>query len=384
MSNDNNTRNLIAACAAISVFGLSFGMTYPLLSLILEGRGVSTGMIGVNAAMMPIGILLFAPVIPIASRRFGSRQVAVAAALVTALLIVSYKVFDSLDAWFVIRLLQGMTISTLFVLSEAWIIGAAGDGNRGRIVAIYSSLLSASFGAGPAMVGWIGIDGWAPFVIGAVVIAIGVVPLTQVRPPESPETRQSSDGFMQFLPKAPMLLMAVGAFGILDAATLSLLPVYGVQNGLSVSAAAMALTCLIIGNVVLQFPIGWLADKFPDRLVLAGCAAISAVGLFVLPLIMTTFWMWPTLILIGATGYGVYTVSLISLGNRFSGDELISGSAAFALMWGFGALLGSVSGGWSMAAFGSHGLPVHLAVIYLLLVLGLILRGWMLSRNNEL
>ena len=31
-----DTRTLVAACAAITVFGFAFGMTYPLLSLILE------------------------------------------------------------------------------------------------------------------------------------------------------------------------------------------------------------------------------------------------------------------------------------------------------------------------------------------------------------
>jgi hypothetical protein len=41
-----NIRNLIAACAAITVFGFAFGMTYPLLSLILELRGVACDMIG--------------------------------------------------------------------------------------------------------------------------------------------------------------------------------------------------------------------------------------------------------------------------------------------------------------------------------------------------
>ncbi|MEM7207521.1 MAG: MFS transporter [Pseudomonadota bacterium] len=383
MPKDQNTRNLIAACSAITVFGLAFGMSYPLLSLILESRGVSTEMIGINSAMMPIGILLFSTVIPIASRRFGSRNVAITAAIVTAIIFLSYKTFDSLEAWFLIRLLQGMSISTLFVLSEAWIVGFAGSENRGKIVAIYSSVLSASFGAGPALVGWIGIEGWAPFVIGAVVIALGVIPLSWVRveQTEDPEEKSAS-GFFAFAPKAPMLLAAVGAFGILDAATLSLLPVYGIQTGLSVSASANALTCLIIGNVILQFPIGWLADKFPHRLVLAGCASITALGMFALPWVMATVWMWPLLILIGATGYGVYTVSLTSLGDRFSGDELISGSAAFAVMWGVGALLGSVSGGWSMSAFGSHGLPVHLAVIYLMLVIGLLARGFHLAKQK--
>lgn len=63
-----NTRNLVAACAAITVFGFAFGMTYPLLSLILESRGVASDMIGINSAMMPIGILLFSSMIPIAAR----------------------------------------------------------------------------------------------------------------------------------------------------------------------------------------------------------------------------------------------------------------------------------------------------------------------------
>ena len=78
-------------------------------------------------------------------------------------MILGYKVFDNLPAWFLIRLIQGMSISTLFVLSEAWIVGSAGDQNRGKIVAIYSSVLSASFAAGPLLVSFIGIEGWLPF-----------------------------------------------------------------------------------------------------------------------------------------------------------------------------------------------------------------------------
>ena len=99
------------------------------------------------------------------------------------------------------------------------------------------------------------------------------------------------------------------------------------------------------------------------------------VGLLMLPALVGTPWMWPLLIVVGTTGYGVYTISLTSLGNRFQGQELVQRSAAFAVMWGTGALLGSVSGGWSISLFGANGLPVYLAVVYLLLVAGLAVRG---------
>ncbi|NKB62884.1 MAG: MFS transporter [Gammaproteobacteria bacterium] len=369
-----NIRNLVAACSAISVFGLAFGMTYPLLSLILESRGVSTDMIGLNSAMMPIGILLFSPFIPFATRHLGARNVAIIAALLTVVIVLTYKAFDTLSAWFFIRLLQGMTMSTLFVLSEVWVVSSAGSRHRGKVVAIYGAILSASFGSGPLIVSWMGIHGWMPFIVGAIIIALGVIPLSMVREKEVSSHEPKGPGFLTFLPKAPMLLASVFAFAIFDAATLSLIPVYGIQYGFDVAIAANFLTALILGNTVLQLPIGWLIDRYPHRVVLGGCALIASSLLVLLPFVMKSFWLWPVLVFLGATGYGVYTVALSSLGERFQGAELVSGSSAFAVMWGLGALLGSITGGWSMVVFGSDGLPFHLAGFYVLLVAGLIFR----------
>ena len=379
-----NIRTLVAACAAITVFGFAFGMTYPLMSLILESRGVASDMIGINSAMTPLGILLFSPVIPGAAKRFGARNVALTAAIVTALVMLSYKAFDTLAAWFLIRLVQGMSMSTLFVLSESWIVGSAGDQNRGKVVAIYASVLSASFGAGPLLISFIGIEGWTPFALGAGVIAIGMIPFFFIREDSEADPEETPpSGVFDFAPKAPMLLFAVAAFSVFDAASLSLFPVYGVQNGLDIATSANILTALILGNMVLQFPVGWLADRFAHRWVLVGCALITAATLLMLPLVIDSALKWPLLVLMGTSGYGVYTVSLASLGNRFSGVELINGTASFAIVWGFGALIGSVSGGWLMLGFGAHGLPLGLALVYFALALGALQRQLSLRRARH-
>lgn len=377
-----NWRNLAAAFTAISIFGFAFGMTYPLLSLILEQRGVSPELIGINAAMSPIGVLLSASIIPVAARTYGSRNVALLAAALTALLILSYKVFDRLDVWFILRLLQGVSISTLFVLSESWIVKYSDHARRGRIVAVYGSILSASFGAGPALISWIGIEGWLPFIIGAAVVTAGLIPLAMVNDKTQPapeETRTSN--VLSFMPKAPMLLAAIGMFAIFDAATLSLLPVYGVDIGLSLPTATNALTALILGNVLLQLPIGWLADHFPKRGLHAVLALVTAVLCALLPLVMGHWTMWPVLLLAGATGYGMYTVGLASLGDRFEGEELIAGNAAFAVMWGSGALAGSVIGGWAMAGFGPHGLPLSMAACFAIFLVAMVWRESTLKRR---
>ena len=375
-------RNLVAACAAISVFGLAFGMSYPLLSLILESRGVSSAMIGINASMGTLGIVVFSPFIPALANRFGSRRVALIAASLTALSLPAFLWFPSLEAWFVLRFIQGSATAVLWALSEAWIVKFAADDSRGRVVAIYSSILSASFGAGPLIVGIIGIEGWTPFLIGTAALVLGMVPLSLVRDENTPDPEEAPpSGLLDFAPRAPMLLACVGVFAIFDAATLSLLPVYGIYNGLDLALSAHLLSAMVLGNVVMQFPIGWFADRFPKRRVLIGCAIAAALCLALLPICIDTWLRWPVVVMLGAVGYGVYTVALASLGDRFHGTELVNGAASFATMWGLGAFFGSISAGWALAGSASWGLPGYLMLCYLLLATGLWWRSKRLSGN---
>jgi drug/metabolite transporter (DMT)-like permease len=65
----------------------------------------------------------------------------------------------------------------------------------------------------------------------------------------------------------------------------------------------------------------------------------------------------------GAASAGIYTVALSELGDRFSGHELVTGTAAFSTTWGLGALGGALLAGWSIAAFGPDGFPYSLALV---------------------
>ena len=139
---------------------------------------------------------------------------------------------------------------------------------------------------------------------------------------------------LAFARKAPILLFAVGMFAILDAANLSFLPVYAVKKGFDQETAALALTAFVVGNTVLQFPIGWCADHFPKRTVMAVCAVLAGAASFLVPFVFGTWMLWPVLTVMGATAAGIYTVALAELGERFSGHELVTGTASFSTMWG--------------------------------------------------
>ena len=76
---------------------------------------------------------------------------------------------------------------------------------------------------------------------------------------------------------APLALLTAFACGLGEQVAFSFLPVYAVGAGVSAETGTLWLSAFVIGNVVLQWPIGWLADHADRRLVLAGCTLASTL-----------------------------------------------------------------------------------------------------------
>lgn len=59
---------------------------------------------------------------------------------------------------------------------------------------------------------------------------------------------------------APAVILAIFTFAFFDTAMLALLPLYGLQYGLSEQTAVLAVSVLFIGDALFQMPLGWLAN----------------------------------------------------------------------------------------------------------------------------
>lgn len=356
-------RNLIAAFAAVCVFSFSLGEIFPLLSLNMQKLGFSQGTIGFNAAMAPIGILIAGLIVPKLAHLIGAKILAVCTACGAAAIFIAYPTFPALVPWFALRLMQGICVATLFALSEAWVVENAKGRWRSLLIGIYATCISATFGVGPAVIGWAGIDGYLPFAIGAAILVCAAVPISCV----SVERRGEAEAhvsILQFAPKAPFLLLAIFVHAILDGGVLSFLPVYGVRMGMSVETAAVTLTALALGNVFFQIPLGWVAGRTSKSGTMIGCFVTVILVLALFPLFIETRLIWPLIVVLGAAGFGIYTVGLSQLGDRFTGPDLVAGTSAFASVWGLGALVGSVICGEAMDIFGPNGFPAILIVVF--------------------
>lgn len=358
-------RALAVVIASVAIMGITYGLTMPLMSLRLEARGVESGMIGLNAAMAALGVVLMPPLIPMMLRHIGVRPFLLLNLVGTGLALLGLALTDWLPAWFVLRLILGACLAGLFVVSEAWINHLADDRSRGRVLGVYSSVLAAGFTIGPLLLQVTGVYGVAPFLAGLGFLAVAAIPLALVGGEDPPLSGHPSRGVLGFAAAAPIATGAALVFGAIEAGVLSLLPVYGVRSGLTPESGAAMAAAIGLGNFAMQVPIGWLADRTNVRWMLIACTLAGLAGAVALPFTVGSVLLWPVLFMAGGAMMGIYTLGLTLLGKTFRGPDLAAANGAFVVMYGLGALGGPVITGAAMDAFAPHGLPLVLGIFCL-------------------
>ncbi|HVC60942.1 MAG TPA: MFS transporter [Acetobacteraceae bacterium] len=349
--------SLAAAIASVTVFGLSIGQVVPLLSLLLEARGTDATVNGINAAAAFAGVIAGPLLAPRGVRAFGIRNFLLLCFALEVAVCPLLKLFDSLDAWFVLRAFSGMLGASIFTSSEAWINLLAGDAGRGRIIGLYATALSAGFGIGPLLLSFTGIQGWPPFLVNAGIIGVAGLPLLRAGNVTTDFGREHGAHPFTMVARAPLILLAVALFGFYEASLLALLPIWGVRLGFSPGLAAATVSAVYIGSVALQLPIGWLSDKMARFAVLRACGGaglLGAIGIALLarpaPALLGALAVW------GGVVTAIYPVALSMAGDRFRGGELVTANAAIIIAYGLGALIGPGLGGAAMDLWDPQGL----------------------------
>jgi MFS family permease len=359
--------------ATVTVFAVAQGLTYPLLSFILKRQGETAGLIGLSAAMTPLGFIASAPFIPGLARRFGGARFALLCSILAAATLIAIALVRDPWAWMPLRFMLGFFANPLSVISETWLIAITPASRRGRIMGLYSSIVSGGFAIGPLSLGLTGTEGWPPFMIGIVafllcgLIVLAVVPRLPRMPYEGEAT--SLGGFFAL---APLLLFAVFTAAAFEQILLSLFAVYGAALGSAEARTASLIACFIAGNAVLQIVLGRLAERFGSARTMLFCALASLAGCLLLPPIFDAWLVWPLVFVLGGVSFGIYTMALIQLGERFSGQAVIAGNAAFAFAWGIGGIVGSPVTGLAMQLIGHPGLPSSLGLLCSLLAVFLL------------
>jgi predicted MFS family arabinose efflux permease len=142
-----------------------------------------------------------------------------------------------------------------------------------------------------------------------------------------PAIQRSDDESRSFLPATswlvPTATAAVLVFGAVETGGFALFPVFGNRAGYSEADAALLLTMIGLGNVLLQVPLGMISDRMRDRRhLLLACADVGLAGIVALPYVAANWHLLACLLFFwGGVVAALYTIGLAHLGTRLSGHE---------------------------------------------------------------
>jgi MFS family permease len=274
-----------------------------------------------------------------------------------------------------LRFAGGCALGLVWIASEIWMNNVSGTESRGAVMGIYGTVFSIGIVAGPILLEFTGTQGARPFAVGAACLILTLLPLAVLRRVNGAAQEFTPlRGLSGALRTAPIVMLAAFVAGLVESADLTLLPLFGIHAGLDEGAALLLVTVFMIGNVMLQLPIGLLADRLGRKFMLGICAATSCVGPLLLQRCLgTPMLLWPLLFVWGGTLYAFYSQGVALLGEEFAVENLPSANTLFVMVYCLGAVIGPSAGGIAMDLWPNGGLPALLSGAAALMLGGLAL-----------
>ena len=362
-----NFFNLVRVILAISLAGVVAGINLPLSTLTLKHWGISSSIIGLAASMMGLSAAVTTPFLPRMVNLFGQIPVLRFSLVTLPLAILALPMFQNLYAWFLLRFIIGLAATVIWVLSEIWINSFAEDRTRGRIIAIYTSLLSLGFIVGVLIMSFTSVETFGGFYISASLAIVVALPLWSMKDIGDFEAPMNIS-FSKYLFSSPILMGSSWMMGFLYAASAGLLPVFALPYvNEDYTAASRTVAWLASGELMLPLLIGWLADKYDKRKLMILLTIIAIFVLFLIPVFfhlpMLRFLL---LFLLGGVTMGFYVLGLTMLGEQYKGQVLVSANASFIFFLSIGEILGPPIIGRAMDIFGNSAFGWAMGIISLL------------------
>lgn len=356
-------RSVAGVFATLVVFAVNIAFALPLYALALDQVGASASAVGLNSAVQAIGVLLAGYYGPHVYQRFGAVRTIVVATTINALIDVLMAFTVDPWIWLPYRFLGGLTGATVFIIGEAWIVQATPDRIRGRVLAAYGAGVAGAFAVGPTILPLVGVTGYLPYFTLAGITLVTLWPVWLARKVAPKPVGKAPPSFLGTISKAPIAVIAVLFFGIMESAQFTNLPLYAVRSGLEQDIAAYLVAVIGAGGIILLAPMGWAADRMDRRTLLRLAALAGAVCYALLPMAIES----PTgrmilLFLIGGIAGSLYPISLAILGERFVGDDLAAATGAIIAVYGLGALIGPPLLGFLMDSSGLNAMPIAIAI----------------------
>ncbi len=357
---------LIPLLTAAGILLAGNGIQGTLITLRANIEGFDPALIGLMGTAYFAGFALSCLATPHLIRRVGHIRVfAALAAIASAATLMLVLMVDS-TVWLVMRFATGFCFAGLFTVMESWLAASSKNADRAQILSIYRIVdMTANAGA-QFLLPAFGALGFELFAIIAILFAFSLVPISlgdrsSPKPPEA-----FSFDLRTVWNISPLACAGCLTLGLTNSAFRLIGPLYADEMGLDTAGVALFMSAGIVGGAALQFPLGYLSDRFDRRKMIMGVT----LGAMLAGLLLSTAEPGnQVLIYTGSFIFGAFALPLYSLSIAHANDQAEPGqfvlvAAGMIFFFALGATFGPLIASLVLDRFGAPAFFTYTSAVH--------------------
>lgn len=356
-------------------WALLLGMLLLMLGNGLQGTllGVRGGIESIDSATLGyvmsayfVGFLAGSQITPILLQRVGHVRVFAAFGSLVSAAFVLYAVFVHPLAWMALRLVVGLCFSGLYVVAESWMNHSATNETRGQALSVYTIVQMLGMILGQMLLNVADPAGYDLFILLTVLVSVSFAPILLSSSPAPMHQTTARMNILELIQTSPLASIGMFFLGGIYSILFAMAPVFAVSKGLSVANVSVYVTMILIGGMVLQYPIGWLSDRMDRRHLIIGLTAMGCFAAIFGSFFSDNFAiLLITALVLGGSSTPLYSLLVAYANDYLDVDKMPAASGGLMFLNGSGAMGGPIIAGFLMSRFGNHWFYITIAILML-------------------
>jgi MFS family permease len=354
----------------------ALGIMSPLIGYRLSSTGASTFVVGAAASAYFLGFLLGTLTCQKMIDRVGHIRAFGVFAVSASNIAILYTVLHQPAFWVLLRGLSGYALAGAFVVIESWMTTKAGETNRGRVFALYTTASWAASGVSPLLLNFDEPGGNLLFVLVTIGLSAAMIPMaiTRIGKPEIGEHKYLS--IAKLFRISPTGVVCAFGSGMMNGGLYGLMPAFIDDHGYGEKELSLLYSITTIAALVTQYPIGYISDNYGRRpviIAIMAASAVTALALYALPDLSFT-WLVVLFFMLTAFESPLYALAVGQTTDYVERQDFVAASSGLLFAWGLGSCFGPTTAGAVMHQLGPQGLLLFAAACFILVGLFAIYR----------
>lgn len=349
------------------LFGvISWSVITPATVIILSRKEYSATEIGFFAALPFITILFTTAFLTKIIKKLGFKKSYYLAMLIITIPSFGFIMTDDFYVWCFLNFLSGFSGSVLWVVTESYIADIAPKRRKGKFIGLFETTIGAAYAIGPMLSVMFDLIAEQALILALVLrfISWGFFFFTRFKKDRFEKVKKKKDKLFKFVKAAQFLIVASFLSGFYETGTMGIITFYAIRINISEYYASIVPGIISFGSLLMQYPLGIMADKFNNRKILICCFILLLLSCIML-IISENHYMvfWVAIFIWGAAGGGLYTLAMVIIGKQYEGENILRATILLVVSYTLGSFLAPALGGFAMDVSNKNGINLLFFVI---------------------